>query len=72
MKYDKIKIQTQFGDFVVKPHCPKCHLNIWVFKVPDGVEVWCGSCSTKLAERKNKQTERKGNENKKSALRGIL
>ena len=56
----ELKIQTQFGNFVVKPHCEKCHLNICVIKVPDGVEVWCGSCSTKLAERK---TKIKGNNN---------
>lgn len=54
MKKQKIKIQSIYGDFVVTANCPKCRFGVWVLKVPDGVEVWCSNCGTKLAERKNK------------------
>ena len=62
MKKQKIKIQSIYGDFVVTANCPKCRFGVWVLKVPDGVEVWCSHCSTKLAERKNKPTEKKQND----------
>lgn len=54
MKKQKIKIQSIYGDFVVTANCPKCRFRTWVIKVPDGVEVWCSNCGTKLAEKKNK------------------
>lgn len=62
MKKQKIKIQSIYGDFVVTANCPKCCFCFCIQKVPDGVEIWCPNCGTKLAERKNKPTERKQND----------